>query len=297
MRSTPLRAIGATTALLALVGLTAAPIEEAKADEPITTALITAGGYVVAAWGAAAIGAAGAVGAAYISTQGGDDGGDDGEGETMVPGTDENGNINEEESRSSSGGDDLPVVNEHLNIGGTLPSSSSAFVSQSGTSDTFRSYLNRSIFAEVGPVSGVGMGGRTQFNVHGDVLDSPPTTDRFVNSDKQVWTFQMTSPGALPFMLESLTLETHDFPGSLGYSGIVVRASQDGNTIMTWEASVVQGQMPNYGTLPNLMETVQSKPDRLHIENLLFMIPVSYTPDTGAEVQVEVYFENSGMRT
>jgi len=131
----------------------------------------------------------------------------------------------------------------------------------------------------------------------GEAPQRLPSNQRFLNSDKTVWTFDLHGPGFLPFGIEDLTLETHGFPGSVGYSALVMTAHQNGELIMEWHASVVQGSMPVHGELPGGGETVSATTDRLHIEDLLFEIPVEYDANGSAEVTVTVYFENSGARS
>ncbi|MEO1335432.1 MAG: hypothetical protein AAFV29_07295, partial [Myxococcota bacterium] len=135
------------------------------------------------------------------------------------------------------------------------------------------------------------------YNFDGNVLNSPETTRRFLNGDKAIYSFQLEGPGKLPFQFKDLKLKTHDEPGSLGYSAVVMVAKQNGQTIMEWTASVTQGQMPVYDQLPNSGERVRARKDQLRIQDLTFMIPVTYGADNKASVQVEVYFENSGKRT
>jgi len=309
---------------IAISGLVVAPAHRAEADEPVLTALISGGALIIAS----GIGAAGVITAAVITTYGGGDegggdegggdegGGDEGGGDeggggangggegggmnqmTSVPEVDGNGEIMTEVSRLESGSASPTLItNSHLEISGAIGGSEETdYVSQLGVDPAISGFVNRSIVASVAPTSS-GVSAEMQYNMHGDVLDSPEEVTRFVNGDTTVWKFQMQGPGALPFRFDSLTLETHDFPGSVGYSGVVMRAEQNGASIMTWHASVVQGQLPIYAALPGLTESVQVTTDRLHAEDLLFMIPVTYDADGTAEVTVSVYFEGSGART
>ncbi len=284
----------------AMAGMVTAPISPARADNPVLVAVIGAGALIVAA----GIGAYATVKSATITAAGSGDGDgadpdndreeapDDGDGESEHDG----------ESESRTENTDVTVtLLDHGTI--TVLASAgdpqvSASLGQSAVDSRVRPDLERSVGLRMfTPTGAAGMALQATYGNDGDVLQFPTTVGRYVTADRLVWTLELEGPGALPFIFEELKLKTHDVPGSFGYSAVIVQATQNNQVIMSWSASVTQGAMPVYDSLPGLGEVVTSQQDRLNIENLLFEIPVTYDTANDAEVVITVYFENSGKRT
>ncbi|MEO1337232.1 MAG: hypothetical protein AAFV29_16440, partial [Myxococcota bacterium] len=152
---------GFLAACVATSGLVLAPVNEAKADHPIAVALIGAGGTVLAASIAGAATVAAAVIVVVGSNNNGGKGGEDKNGEVIVPGTDENGNIiTNDSTQENTSGDLIPIENEMLAIEGALGANRTGSVGQSGVDPSIRSYVSRSAsigLRTVGQEEGLGV--------------------------------------------------------------------------------------------------------------------------------------------
>jgi len=285
------RTVSAITAL-GLCGLLLMP-KPAKADHPIVVALITAGGVVAAA----AIGAVGVVTAAVITTYGGGGGGGGGDGgggggDTIVPGTDEDGNIMESRSGSST-----PIVNGGATITGTIDRPrQKAKLGALDLDPKARSFMDRSVSMALAKVRKKGLGARVAYAFEGDVMKADQNVASFTGGDVIEWQFEVQGPGALPIAIEDLTLSTTDVPGTFGYSSMVITATQDGKTIATWKARVEQGKAPAFDRPPNEGAKVKASPGALQIDRVLLMLPVKYGVDNKAKVVVTMVYEGSGQR-
>ncbi|MEM7676146.1 MAG: hypothetical protein AAF449_09105, partial [Myxococcota bacterium] len=232
--------VGLLAASTAAASLVLAPSNEAKADHPILVAGIGAGAVIAGSLITGAATIAGAVIVVIGTSGGGDD--DDDDGETIVPGTDENGNIISNKSRQeNNNGDTIPVENEMVAVEGVLGANQMASTGQSGVDPLFQSYVSRSASIGLRTVSPQhGLGVNVSYSLDGNVLNSPQNVQRFLNGDKAIYSFQLEGPGRLPFQFKNLMLKTHDEPGSFGYSALVMVARQHGQKIMEWTASVQQ---------------------------------------------------------
>mgnify|MGYP000208886471 CR=1 FL=1 len=270
------------TLLLLSSALTFPMTTRAKANEPVTVAVVTAGGVV----GAAALTAIGALAAATVTAI------------AVIASSDS------EPAPSDDGGGDAQ---------GQSAEGDSLFVDADGDPDTIEMpsgkpvwgpwILSRGGTITIGPARspmGPSVEMKLAFDFHGDIAAAPKEVSKYVYTqtvDLEISAVRNkeSDRNVVPISLDSVRMSTTDEAGTNGYNYLTIE-SRSGGERFRWRAGVEQGKRAQHDRLLGGQQ-IETGKDMLRISKpVVIPFPVDFKGRDEGKFQVRITFEGSGSR-